>query len=128
MVFDRSFSSVWVQTRCQIESNLVELESDILLSWARWHYAGGDREDALGYAEEALSIANRSEYRLKQAEIQNFMAQWALDAGETTRAREHAEMAKTRAWCDGPPYAYNPAIEDADGLLELINQSETGSD
>jgi len=29
MVFDRSFSSVWVQTRCQIESKPVELESGI---------------------------------------------------------------------------------------------------
>jgi hypothetical protein len=100
---------------------LVELEPDILLAWARWHHTDGDGEQALGYAQEALSIADRSEYRLKQADIHSFLARWALDEGDAAKAREHAEMARDRAWCDGPPNCYKPALEEAEGLLELVD-------
>jgi tetratricopeptide (TPR) repeat protein len=113
--------------RCR-QINLVELEPDILLSWAHWHQADGDREQALECAEEALSIANRSEYRLKQSEINNFLAQWALDLGEVVKAREHAEMAKAFAWCDGPPHCYKPALDEAEGLLELVIQPASIAD
>ena len=113
--------------RCR-RINLVELEPDILLSWARWHYAAGNREDALGYAEEALSIADRSEYRLKQAEIQNFMGQWSLDGGKVARAKQCAEKARSLALCDGLPHAYIPAIHEAEGLLELLDQPANDND
>jgi tetratricopeptide (TPR) repeat protein len=106
--------------RCR-HINLVELEPNILLSWARWHHLHRDREQALECAEEALSIATRSEYRLKEAEVHNFLGHLALDAGEGAKAANHAEMAKERAWCDGPPYCYQPALDEADGLLELIS-------
>ncbi len=106
--------------RCR-EINLVELEPDILLAWARWHLARGARRQALDSAEEALSIADRFEYRLKQAEIHNFLAQWELHGGDLARARRHAQVAKERAWCDGPPDCYKPALDEAEELLELIN-------
>ena len=32
-------------------------------------------------------------------------------------AREQAEIAKERAWCDGPPHCYKAALEEAEGLL-----------
>jgi tetratricopeptide (TPR) repeat protein len=104
--------------RCR-HINLVELESDLLLSWARWHARKKNEEQMREYAEEALSIADRCEYRLKQAEIHNFLAQWELDAGDIEAAREHAEMAKEQAWCDGPPHCYQPALDEAERLLEL---------
>ena len=68
-------------TRCR-RINLVELEPDILLAWARWYRASGNAEEAKAYAEEALIIADRCEYRLKQAEIHNFLARLAMDAGD----------------------------------------------
>ncbi len=102
--------------------NLVELEPDILLAWARWHYASGNVKQAQEYADEALSIANRCEYRLKQADIHNFLAQWELGAGNTAEARQHAEIAKERAWCDGPPHCYKPALDEAERLLQEIAQ------
>ena len=69
-------------------------------------------------AEEGLAIADRSEYRLVQADAHNFLARLALDEGERKAAREHAAVARERAWCDGPPHCYKPALEEAERLLE----------
>jgi tetratricopeptide (TPR) repeat protein len=114
-------------TRCR-QINLVELEPDILLSWACWHRESEAREQARECAEEALSIAVRSKYRLKEAEIHNFLAHWEMDEGvgkaqNAVQARQHAEQAKKRAWCDGPPHCYQVALEEAEGLLALIDEA-----
>jgi tetratricopeptide (TPR) repeat protein len=66
--------------RCR-RINMVDHEPDILLAWARLYRARGDVREALAYAEEALAIADRCEFRLKQAEIHNFRARVALEAG-----------------------------------------------
>lgn len=108
----------------------MESEPDILLEMARLRYAQarGDevtskestrlRDEALGLAREALAIANRCDYRLKQAELHNFLAQVALEKGDREEAHKHAEIAKERAWCDGPPHCYKPALEQAERILE----------
>jgi tetratricopeptide (TPR) repeat protein len=104
-------------TRCR-RINLVELEPDILLAWARWHRARGEAPQAHQYAEEALAIADRCEYRLKQADIHVFLAQWELAEGNAAEACRHADIAKERAWCDGPPHCYKPALDEAERLLK----------
>ncbi len=103
-------------TRCR-RINLVELEPDILLDWARWHLASGNPTQALKHAEEALTIADRCEYRLVQAEIHNFLAQLDLDSNDRPKALHNATIARERAWCDGPPHCYKPALDEADALL-----------
>jgi tetratricopeptide (TPR) repeat protein len=103
-------------TRCR-RINLVELEPDILLAWAKWHYLQGNPAQARADAGEALAIAERCEYRLKQADIHNFLARLALDAGDRAAARRHAEIARERAWCDGPPHCYKPALDEAERML-----------
>ena len=103
-------------TRCR-RINMVDHEPDILLSWARWNRARGNTKEAVEYAQEALAIADRCEYRLNQADIHNFLARLALDAGGRQAARHHAEIARERAWCDGPPHSYKPALEEAELLL-----------
>jgi tetratricopeptide (TPR) repeat protein len=105
--------------RCR-RINLVELEPDVLLAWARWHDLEGNREEARRHAEEALAIADRCEYRLVQADAHNFLARWHLAGGDLVRARHHAAIAKERAWCDGPPYCYRPAVDEAERLLADI--------
>jgi tetratricopeptide (TPR) repeat protein len=100
--------------------NLVEFEPDILLAWARWHRARGNAQEAQTHAEDALAIADRCEYRLKQADIHNFLARLALDAGDQEKAREHAEIAKERAWCDGPPHCYKPALDEAEVMWKEL--------
>ena len=109
--------------RCR-RTNLVEFEPDILLAWAYWHSARGNPQEARAQAEEALAIADRCEYRLAQAEIHNFLARLTLEAGEREAARGHAEVARERAWCDGPPYCYKVALDEAEETLRELGGGE----
>jgi tetratricopeptide (TPR) repeat protein len=95
--------------------NMVELESDILLELAKLRFKQNHKEEALKFAEEALQIADRCEYRLKQADIHNFLAEFYLDAGDLEKAREHGEIAKERAEC-----GYKPALEKAEKILKRM--------
>lgn len=103
--------------------NLVELEPDILLAWARWHRERGDQVQARESVEEALSIADRGPYRLKQAEAHRLWAEWLLEEGDKSEAIQHAETAMELAWCDGPPHCYRSAF---DGATQLMR--DAGSD
>jgi len=96
--------------------NLVQLEPDILLELAKLRFKQNRKTEALKSAQEALQIADRCEYRLKQADIHNFMAEFYLDAGDLPKAREHGEIAKERAGC-----GYVPAMEKAEKLLKEIH-------
>jgi tetratricopeptide (TPR) repeat protein len=108
-------------TRCR-KINLIELEPDILLAWATWHRHSGNAAQARADANEALAIADRCEYRLKQADIHLFLARLAMDAGQRAEARQHATTAHARAWCDGPPHCYKPALDAAAQQLAAIGQ------
>jgi hypothetical protein len=110
-------------TRCR-RINMVDHEPDILLAWARWYRAKANAQEAQAYAEEALSIADRCEYRLAQADIHNFLAHLALDEGDRQKARKEAEIAKERAWCDGPPHCYKPALDEAEKMLKELGAKE----
>jgi len=105
--------------RCR-RINLVELEPDILLAWSEWQKAKGKKEEAKRSAKEALAIADRCEYRLKQAEIHNFLAGLTLAENDRKTAQHHAAIAYERAWCDGPPHCYKPALEQAEKLLKEL--------
>ncbi len=96
--------------------NLVEFEPDILLELAKLRFKQKSKPEALKFAQEALQIADRCEYRLKQADIHNFMSEFYLDAGDLAKAREHGEIAKERAGC-----GYKHALEKAEKLLKEIN-------
>lgn len=98
--------------RCR-RADLVGFEPDLLLTWAKWHHLAGKSDKAVEIARDALAVADRCEYRLKQAEIHNFLSQVALKAGRKDEARASAGIAKERALCDGPPNAYMPALEKA---------------
>ena len=67
-------------------------------------------------------MADRCEYRLQQADIHNFLARLALDAGDRPAAGEHAIIGYERAWCDGPPHCYKPALEEATRLLAELGE------
>ena len=108
-------------TRCR-RTNLVELEPDILLAWAHWHRLRGGDVEARTFGEEALFIANRCEYRLNQADIHNFMANSFLH-DDAEAAVMHATTAYERAWCDGPPYCYRPALDEAARTLDCLGET-----
>ena len=108
-------------TRCR-RINLIEVEADILLAWARWRRTKGEPQPARRDAQEALRIARRCEYRLQQADIHNFLARLDLAS-----ARTHAQTAQKRAQCDGPPHCYRPALDEAERLLAEIDGSKSVS-
>ena len=60
----------------------------------------------------------RCEYQLKHADIYNFMGEMASAEGETAKARKYAEMAKERAFCDGPLYCYKKALDEVEEKLK----------
>lgn len=105
---------------------LTGLEPDVLLALAKAHAAQTqsqeERPDVERYAGEALSIVARCGYRLKQANTHNFLSRWKLDRGHWAESRHHAELARDLAWCDGPPNAYQPALEEANGILRKIKR------
>ena len=109
-------------SRCR-RIRLVEFEADILLEIGKllWDKAKGKNEELIDQAKsmtrEALEIADQCEYRLQQADIHNFRAEMALAEGNKTTARKHAEIAKERAWCDGPPWCYRKALDQAEQMI-----------
>jgi tetratricopeptide (TPR) repeat protein len=101
--------------------NMVDHEADILLDIARLRYAQNDFKDAQEKAEEALIITERSGYVLQGADVNLFLAQYALEQEkDKAKAKQYAEEAKKLATCDGPPYYYKVAYEEAERLLEKL--------
>ncbi len=96
-------------------------EADILLDLARLRYAQGDFKDAQEKASEALMITERSGYVLQGADVNLFLAQYALEQEkDKAKAKEYAESALKLAYCDGPPYYYKVAYEEAAAMLERL--------
>jgi tetratricopeptide (TPR) repeat protein len=101
--------------------NNVESEADILLDLARLRYAQGDFKDAQEKASEALVITERSGYVLQGADVNLFLAQYALEQEkDKSKAKVYAEEAKRLATCDGPPYYYKVAYDEAERMLEKL--------
>ncbi len=109
--------------------NLVDHEADILLDLARLRYAQGDFKDAQEKASEALVITERSGYVLQGADVNLFLATLALEGykleglkvlSDKDAAIHHAKEALRLATCDGPPYYYKVAYEEAERMLEKL--------
>ena len=101
--------------------NLVQYEANILLDLARLRYDQQNYEEAKSLADEALLITERCEYVLQGADVNLFLAQYALEQEkDKARAKEYAETALKLATCDGPPYYYKVAYEEAERFLENL--------
>jgi tetratricopeptide (TPR) repeat protein len=107
-------------SRCRA-INLVETEANIILDLARLRYDQKNYEEAKSLAEEALSITERCGYVLQGADVNLFLAQYALEQEQDkVKAKAYAEAAKKLATCDGPPYYYKVAYEEAERFLENL--------
>jgi tetratricopeptide (TPR) repeat protein len=101
--------------------NLVEMEANILLDLARLRYDQKNYEGAKSLADEALTITERCGYVLQGADVNLFLAQYALEQEQDkAKAKQYAEEAKKLATCDGPPYYYKVAYEEAERFLEQL--------
>ncbi|MCJ7645640.1 hypothetical protein MUO65_01850 [bacterium] len=97
--------------------NLVHFEADILLELAKLRFIQKRKEEAWNLAKEALGIADRCEYRLQQADIHNFLAEFYIGAKDFVKAKEHIKIAKERAEC-----GYKPAMDKAEKLAKLLEE------
>jgi hypothetical protein len=101
--------------------NLVEMEAAILLEIAKLRYTQENYGEAKSLADEALLITARCGYVLQGADVNLFLAQYALaQEKDKAKAKQYAEEAKKLATCDGPPYYYKVAYEEAERFLENL--------
>ena len=107
--------------RCR-HIDMVDYEADLLLAWAHLHQAKGERQQARACTIEALAIVNRSDFRVLRADVHNFLALLELEADNRAGVISHAERALHDAMCDGQPYCYKIAQDEARRLLEWVQQ------
>ena len=101
--------------------NAIYLESNILLDLARLRYDQKKTEEAKSLADEALLITERCGYVLQGADVNLFLAQYAVEQEkDKVKAKQYAEEALKLATCDGPPYYYKVAYEEAERFLEKL--------
>lgn len=101
---------------------MVDYEADLLLAWARLHHAKGEKQEAQACTMEALAIVNRSDFRVLRADVHNFLALLELEADNRRGAISHTETALHDAACDGHPYCYKIAQDEARHLLYRAKQ------
>lgn len=124
-VVEREMLSDWLTKDQRPVLALADLEPNILLGLAmvrsRTLSPGSKRTNEVNrLLGEALKLANRCQYRLKQADIHNFLAQIERDAGNNDAAIEAATQAYCFAWCDGPPVAYHWGLQKAKAHLTAL--------
>ena len=107
--------------RCR-RIDMVDYEADLLLAWARLHHARGEKQRAKECATEALAITNRSDFRVLRADIYNLLARLEWEDGNWRGMIGLAEAAVSDAICDGHPFCYTPASEEAKQLLHEVEQ------
>jgi tetratricopeptide (TPR) repeat protein len=95
------------------KNGVVDYEADLLLAAASLSLVDGEMEAADRLGREALAIAERSSFRVLEADIHNLLAEAARRAGRGREALAHARRALACAECDGAPYCYRPALEIA---------------
>ena len=102
---------------------MIEDEANILLDLARLRYDQKNYKDAKSLADEALSITERCGYVLQGADVNLFLTQYALEQEQDkAKAKEYAETALKLATCDGPPYYYKVAYEEAERFLAQLKR------
>lgn len=99
-----------------------ELKSDIMIAKARCLlYAKQSISVVLEAAKNALSVASDCGYRLKEAEIQNFLAALSLEHGDSSVAEQYARAAHQSSLCDGPPHWYKRVFKESESVLDQLN-------
>ncbi|HJS20092.1 MAG TPA: hypothetical protein VJ785_15195 [Anaerolineales bacterium] len=68
-----------------------------------------------------MTITERCGYVLQGADVNLFLAQYALEQEkDKAKAKGYAGTALKLAYCDGPPYYYKVAYEEAERMLKKL--------
>lgn len=101
--------------------NAIDHEANNLLHIALLRFHQKNYDEAKSLADEALLITERCGYVLQGADVNLFLAQYALEQEkDKAKAKQYAEEAKKLATCDGPPYYYKVAYEEAERFLAQL--------
>jgi len=103
---------------------MVEEELQALTALAELHRRQGDPKTARELLDQVWDPAERGPYPLFHADALNVLAQIERDAGNATAAIRAATEAYTKAWCDGPPFAYHWGLEKAKAHLAALGAPE----
>ncbi len=104
--------------------DLVEEELPALTALAELRCRRGNPAAARELLEQVWEAAERGPYPLLNADALNVLAQIERDAGKTAAAIRAATEAYTKAWCDGPPFAYHWGLEKAKAHLAALGAPE----
>ena len=99
---------------------LVEEELPTLIALAKLHLQQQEPDKARERLEEAWESIERGPYPLFHADALNVLAKVEQNEGNTDAAIHAATEAYTKAWCDGPPFAYHAGLETSGKLLEAL--------
>ena len=103
---------------------LVEEELPTLIALAELHRQQEEPDKACERLEDVWELAERGPYPLFHADALNVLARIEQDAGNTPAAIEAASEAYRKAWCDGPPYAYDYGLRTAKEILASLGAPE----
>ena len=103
---------------------LVEEELPALIVLAELHILQQRSDKARERLEEVWEPAERGPYPIFHANALNVLAQIEQQAGNTETAIKAATEAYQKAWCDGPPYAYDYGLQQAKKLLAELGAPE----
>jgi tetratricopeptide (TPR) repeat protein len=104
--------------------DLTEQELPTLVALAELQRRQGNPTAARELLDQVWELAERGPYPLLHADALNVLAQIERDAGNTTAAIQAATEAYTKAWCDGPPFAYHWGLEKAKAHLAALGAPE----
>jgi tetratricopeptide (TPR) repeat protein len=102
----------------------VSEELRLLCALASLRQQQGDLHAARELLNDVWEPAERGPERLDHANALNVLAQIERDSGNQDAAIRAATEAYRKAWCDGPPFAYHTALEEARNQLKALGAPE----
>jgi len=121
----------WRWATCHLPTNAStravdhsEEELPALSALAELHRRQNNLAAARELLDQVWEPAERGPYPLFHADALNVLAQIERDAGNTAAAIRAATEAFTKAWCDGPPFAYHWGLEKARAHLAALGAPE----
>ena len=106
------------------ELRLADSEAGLLVRLGAWNVRSGRLGAARGHATDALQVAEHRQLTLQRIDAVNLLSRIERDSGHLREAAASAAEAYRLAWCDGPPFWYEPGIRQARENLAALGEPE----